>query len=193
MRGPLELCLPSKAHSRARGHIGSAEGTLRQRVRFRGPNLGKCLKYLEAIRWPHGPACLRCGDMDVAEIKDREPWYCRSCHYHFSVTAGSIMHDSHLPPRKRFAAIYLMCESKKGMSAIQREGEVRLERIPDAKQRTLHEFIARTVKDEAEAIYTDELKSYLGIADHDTHHEIVNHSIEEWVVGNMPTNGIEGV
>lgn len=86
-----------------------------------------------------------------------------------------------------------MCESKKGMSAIQCEGEVRLERIPDAKQRTLHDFIARIVKDEAEAIYTDELKSYLGIADHDTRHESVNHSLEEWVVGNVPTNGIEGV
>ena len=103
------------------------------------------------------------------------------------------MHDSHLPLRKWFAAIYLMCESKKGMSAIQREGEVRLERIPDAKQRTLHDFIARTVKDEAEAIYTDKLKSYLGIADHDTRHDSVNHSIEEWVVGDVHTNGIEGV
>ena len=29
------------------------------------------------------------------------------------------MHDSHLPLRKWFAAIYLMCESKKGMSANQ--------------------------------------------------------------------------
>ena len=122
--------------------------------------------------------------------------------------------------------IYLMCESKKGMSAnqlkrtlgvtyrtawhlchrireamgndplagaIQREGDVRLEQIPDVKKETLHEFIGRTVKDEAEAIYTDELKSYLGIADDDTRHETVNHSIEEWVVGDVHTNGIEGV
>ena len=29
------------------------------------------------------------------------------------------MHDSHLPLRKWFAAIYLMCESKKGISAHQ--------------------------------------------------------------------------
>ena len=46
---------------------------------------------------------------------------------------------------------------------------------------------------EAEAIYTDELKSCLGIADDDTRHETVNHSIEEWVVGGVHTNGIEGV
>ena len=36
-----------------------------------------------------------------------------------SVTAGTIMHRSHLPLRKWFIAIYLMCESRKGMSANQ--------------------------------------------------------------------------
>ena len=61
------------------------------------------------------------------------------------------------------------------------------------KKRTLHGFIGRAVKDEAAAIYTDELKSYLGIADDDTRHETVNHSIEEWVVGDVHTNRIEGV
>ena len=77
--------------------------------------------------------------------------------------------------------------------AIQRNGAVRLEQIPDTKRATLHGFIGRTVKDEAEAIYTDELASYLGIEDHNTRHETVNHSIEEWVVGDVHTNSIEGV
>ena len=58
---------------------------------------------------------------------------------------------------------------------------------------TLHGFIRRTVRDEAEAIYTDDLKSYIGIADDDTRHETVNHSAEEWVVGDVHTNSIEGV
>ena len=70
---------------------------------------------------------------------------------------------------------------------------VRLERIPNIRKHTLHDFIARTVRDEAEAIYTDELKSYLGIADDDTRHETVRHSEEEWVLGDVHTNGIEGV
>ena len=61
------------------------------------------------------------------------------------------------------------------------------------RRHTLHGFIAETVKDEAEAIYTDELKSYLGIADDDTRHETVNHSAEQWVVGDVHTNSIEGV
>ena len=220
----------------------------------------KCRRRLEELRWPSGVCCTRCGDMSVARIKGRGQWDCRGCGYQFSVTSGTIMHDSHLPLRKWFAAIYLMCESKKGISAhqvkrllgggyqtawylchrireamgndplegptlfgivevdetlvggrikgkghaykgnktwvagaIQRGGQVRLERIPNIRRKTLHAFIVRTVKDEAEAIYTDELKSYLGIADHDTRHQTVNHSAEEWVVGDVHTNGIEGV
>ncbi len=77
--------------------------------------------------------------------------------------------------------------------AIQRGGRVRLERIPDVKRPTLHGFISRAVKDETEAIYTDELQSYLGIADRNARDETVNHSIEEWVDGDVHTNGIEGV
>lgn len=73
------------------------------------------------------------------------------------------------------------------------EGKVRLERIPDVKRETLHGFIERAVHDDAEAIYTDELKSYLGIEDHNTRHEAVNHSMEQRVIGDVHTCSIEGV
>ena len=43
-------------------------------------------------------------------------------------------------------------------------------------------------------IITDENKAYLGIGDHDTKHESVNHSQKEWVkAGDIHTNGIENV
>ena len=224
----------------------------------RFPNNDKCREYLCELRWPSGVACPRCGDMSVSEIHDRDQWDCNSCRYQFSVTSGTIMHNSHLPLRKWFLAIYLMCESKKGVSAnqlkrslgvayktawylchrireamgndalsgptlvgvvevdetmvggkrtgenwrdnkhwvagaVQRGGNVRIERIPNVRRDTLHDFIRRTVKDEAEAIYTDDLKYYIGIDDADTRHETVNHSAEEWVVGDVHTNSIEGV
>ena len=76
----------------------------------------KCRKHLERLRWPNGVACIRCGDTAVTRIKGRGQWDCQGCSYHFSVTTGTMMHDSHLPLRKWFAATYLMCESKKGMS-----------------------------------------------------------------------------
>ena len=77
----------------------------------------RCRDALEAIRWPGGVACIRCGDARVDAIASRAQWQCRSCDYQFSVTAGTIMHRSHLPLRKWFIAIYPMCESRKGMSA----------------------------------------------------------------------------
>ena len=49
------------------------------------------------------------------------------------------------------------------------------------------------MKDEAQAIYTDEFLSYRGIGDDDTAHETVNHSMNEWVVGDVHTNSVEGV
>ena len=44
---------------------------------------------------------------------------CDSCRYQFSVTAGSIFHDSHFPLTKWFFATYVMVETKKGVSANQ--------------------------------------------------------------------------
>ena len=90
----------------------------------------KCRDYLEDLRWPDGVACLRCKSKAASELDGRVQWYCSSCHHHFSVTAGTIMHDSHLPLRKWFAATYLMCTSKKGISALQSPRNVG-HRLPD--------------------------------------------------------------
>lgn len=81
----------------------------------------KCREYLEDLRWPNGVHCPRCGDMSVSKIEKRNQWECneKSCRYQFSVTAGTVFHDSHLPLWKWFLAIYLIGESKKGISAKQ--------------------------------------------------------------------------
>ena len=82
-------------------------------------NEDDCHKALESLKWPNGVKCSRCGSDKVSGIKNRDQFYCDNCHYNFSVTAGSIFHDSHLPLWKWFLAIYLMIESKKGISANQ--------------------------------------------------------------------------
>ena len=55
----------------------------------------------------------------ISRILKRAQFDCDSCRYQFSVKAGTIFHDSHLPLRKWFAAVYLMCEARKGVSANQ--------------------------------------------------------------------------
>ena len=219
----------------------------------------KCLDVLEDLRWPGGVCCMRCGDTAVHPVtRGRGVWSCDGCDRQFTVTAGTIMHRSRLPLRKWFIAIYLMCQSKKGMSAhqlhrmlgttyktawylchrirqamgndpftettlvgiveidetmiggrksgpdwrdnkrwvagaIERGGRVRLERIPDIRKGTIQDFVRRTISPEAEAIYTDELRSYVDLETETRRHESVNHAAKEWVLGDVHTNSVEGV
>ncbi|MDE0578242.1 MAG: IS1595 family transposase [bacterium] len=219
----------------------------------------KCLDVLEDLRWPSGVACIRCGDTEVDPVRrGRGVWMCRGCRRQFSVTAGTIMHRTRLPLRYWFVAIYLMCQSKKGMSAhqlhrmlgvqyktawflchrireamgndpftgptlfgivevdetmvggrargkdwmdnkhwvagaIERGGQVRLRRIPNVRKKTIREFVDETISPDAQAIYTDELRSYIGIDTDTRRHETVRHSADEWVVGDVHINSVEGV
>ena len=81
----------------------------------------KCREYLEDLRWPDVVRCPRCGNDSTSWIEGRKQHECNeaSCRYQFSVTAGTFFHDSHLPLWKWFLAIYLIGESKKGISAKQ--------------------------------------------------------------------------
>lgn len=79
----------------------------------------ECRAALEALRWPNGVSCLRCFSLKVSRISTRKQYDCEECRYRFSVTTGTIFHDSHLPLPKWFMAILLMCEAKKGISANQ--------------------------------------------------------------------------
>lgn len=79
----------------------------------------ECRKILEELRWPDGVRCPACKSDKISSIRKRFQYDCDSCRYQFSVTVGSMFHDSHLPLPKWFAAVYLMCESKKGIPALQ--------------------------------------------------------------------------
>jgi transposase-like protein len=80
--------------------------------------------YLEAKLWPDGPVCPKCGLIGEAyrlegETTRKGLYKCAGCREPFTVTMGTIFEDSHIPLHKWLFAIYLMCSSKKGMSAHQ--------------------------------------------------------------------------
>lgn len=82
------------------------------------------------------------------------------------------------------------------LGALQRGGDVRLrveKRATRASKEVIQNFVADATLDETQAIYTDDNPSYNGIEDWNTRHESVNHSKEEWVRGDVHTNGIESV
>lgn len=79
----------------------------------------RCRDYLEVLRWPEGVRCPDCGSQSISRIKTRNQYDCNNCRSRFSVKAGTVFHDSHLPLWKWFLATYLITESKKGVSANQ--------------------------------------------------------------------------
>src|SRR5271165_4573958 len=79
----------------------------------------KCREALTKLRWPLGVECPRCNSNRIAWIKANKQFDCAECEYHFSVTAGTIFNDSHLPLTTWFTAVLLLCEARKGMSAMQ--------------------------------------------------------------------------
>src|SRR5579864_367779 len=79
----------------------------------------RCRELLVRLRWPNGVECPRC-KMPAVELETaKQLFYCKGCDHQFSVTAQTIFHDTHLPLWKWFLATYLLCESRKGMSANQ--------------------------------------------------------------------------
>src|SRR5216684_3930453 len=77
---------------------------------------------LEAIVWPQGPHCPRCGGFDrITEVKGVRMGVrrCGPCKREFTVTVGTIFERSHVRLHLWFQAAHLMASSKKGISAHQ--------------------------------------------------------------------------
>jgi transposase-like protein len=84
------------------------------------------LLHLIKMRWPNGVRCLACDHDKVYLIETKGKtgkvarlFECADCGLHFSATTNTLFHDSHLPLTKWFAAISLMVDGKKGISASQ--------------------------------------------------------------------------
>jgi len=78
-----------------------------------------CRKYLFASRWPEGFVCPRCGGREVGGETRRHLWICVGCGRQTSITAGTVMHKTHLPLRTWFWAAYLVSTFHPGISAKQ--------------------------------------------------------------------------
>jgi transposase-like protein len=80
-------------------------------------------EHLEAIRWPNGPVCPHCGESErrpyPLKSKTRKLYKCAACRKQYTVTVGTIFEGSHIPLNKWLLAFFLLCSSKKGMSAHQ--------------------------------------------------------------------------
>lgn len=80
----------------------------------------KALAWLEQARWPEGPVCPSCGSVNRASRITTRPgrFTCLECKRRFSLTAGTPMHKTHLPPTTWLIAAYLLAASGKGISSL---------------------------------------------------------------------------
>jgi hypothetical protein len=85
-----------------------------------------CKAYLRDMRWPDGVKCPRCQNAKVYALKARPfHWVCKGkdCGgrngYRFSVITKTIFENTNYDLRIWFQVIYLMTQSKKGISALQ--------------------------------------------------------------------------
>jgi hypothetical protein len=91
-----------------------------------------CLAHLENYRWPNGVRCVQCGQPNISRItrhsknknKRTKLYQCLNCKTQFSATSGTLFNDSHLPLKTWFAAIVLICNGKKGISAKQMQRDL---------------------------------------------------------------------
>lgn len=81
---------------------------------------------LEAIRWNGSPVCPHCNSDQAYKLTPKEGsktrkglYKCKSCRKQFTVTVGTIFEGSRIKIADWLMAIYLMCSSKKGISAHQ--------------------------------------------------------------------------
>src|SRR5580700_6639248 len=80
------------------------------------------IAWLEAIVWPKGAYCPRCGGFDrITPVKGGRSGLrrCGPCKREFTVTVGTIFERSHVKLHIWFQAAHLMASSKKGFSAHQ--------------------------------------------------------------------------
>lgn len=78
----------------------------------------QCRRKLFDMRWPHGFICPKCSHTAYCEIKKRKIYQCNNCHHQTSLTSGTIFDNTKLPLNIWFLGIYLITQSKDGISSL---------------------------------------------------------------------------
>jgi transposase-like protein len=123
------------------------------------PDDGACARYLEAMRWPNGFACPKCGlagEPYRFQTRSSVVLRCRGCQANTSLTAGTVMQSSHTPLSTWFWGAYLMTTQVPGQSAVQFQRQLALTRYETAFQ-ILHKLRAGMVRPERDAIGSEHL------------------------------------
>jgi transposase-like protein len=73
--------------------------------------------FVAKLRWPNGPVCPNCGGVEHSYLSTRRVWKCKECKKQYSVKVGTIFEDSPLGLDKWLPAVWLVANSKNGISS----------------------------------------------------------------------------
>jgi transposase-like protein len=165
---------------------------------------------LEAIVWPQGPFCPRCGGFDrITTVKGGRAGLrrCGPCKREFTATVGTIFERSHVKLHKWFQSAHLMASGKKGISAHQLHRTLKVtyktawfmehrlrEAVRELHPTTQRAKTLRPILQEQIHAASDVMSDDGGsrVASEFARHQSVNHSIGEYVRGDAHTKTIEG-
>lgn len=90
--------------------------TLLEAIRYFS-DADNALNFMAELRWPDGIVCPHCSGSEVTFLKTRRIWKCKSCRKQFSIKTGTILEDSPIGLDKWLAAIWIIVNSKNGVSS----------------------------------------------------------------------------
>ena len=89
------------------------------------PDDDACLEWLMGSRWPKGVQCQKCQEITKHHrVAKRQAFACDRCGTHVYPMAGTVLERSSTPLRLWFYGIYLMAQTRCGISAKQLEREL---------------------------------------------------------------------
>ena len=79
----------------------------------------QCRELIARWRWREGFRCPRCGGKDHCIVGPRQLYQCNACRRQTSLTAGTIFASTKVPLTTWFRAMYLITQTKQGISSIE--------------------------------------------------------------------------
>src|SRR5271167_1272754 len=153
----------------------------------------ECRAYIRRLRWPTGFVCPHCAAAVEPWEMSRDLLRCRACGRQVSLTAGTVLQDTHKPLRMWFLAMWFVTSQKNGVSALGLQrvlglgsyetawtwlhklrramvrpgrdllGRIRLQQIGDVSTDSLLPFVQGAVERGA-MVHTDGWRGYAGLA-----------------------------
>ena len=91
------------------------------------PSEEAATKWFEAVLWPTGRCCGKCGSIRTQPAThEKMPYWCSDCRGYFSVKTGTSMANSKIPLRKWAIAIYNCLTSLKSVSSMKLHRDLRV-------------------------------------------------------------------